>query len=76
MPARDAVYANCDTRLKNMLEQGGLTELEELMTLDLAPNLPIMKARRHLLAKPLCLVSRRRGFRVGIPTGAILLSCK
>jgi tRNA dimethylallyltransferase len=43
-PPRDALYARCDARLKAMLDQGVLAEVEALMGRNLSPALPAMKA--------------------------------
>ncbi len=41
---RDALYARCDARLVAMLDGGALDEVAALLTRDLAPDLPVMKA--------------------------------
>jgi tRNA dimethylallyltransferase len=44
MPPRGAVYAACDARLRRMMEEGALGEVERLRALGLDPELPAMKA--------------------------------
>lgn len=44
LPPRAALYARCDARLGRMLEEGALDEVRNLMSLDLDPALPAMKA--------------------------------
>ncbi len=41
---RDTLYARCDTRFLEMMEQGALAEVERLIARNLAPDLPVMKA--------------------------------
>lgn len=43
-PPRTALYARCDTRLEAMVAHGALDEVAALMSRDLAPDLPAMKA--------------------------------
>lgn len=43
-PDRAALYANCDLRVIQMIEQGALDEVRALMARDLDPALPAMKA--------------------------------
>jgi tRNA dimethylallyltransferase len=43
-PARAALYAACDRRLRAMVEAGALGELSALLDLGLDPGLPVMKA--------------------------------
>jgi tRNA dimethylallyltransferase len=43
-PPREALYANCDRRFAQMLEQGALDEVAALLALKLDPALPAMKA--------------------------------
>jgi tRNA dimethylallyltransferase len=43
-PPRAALYAACDARFVAMIEAGGLNEVQTLMTRDLSPGLPAMKA--------------------------------
>ena len=44
-PPRKWLYANCDRRLEIMLEEGGaLDEVRRLIAMELAPDLPAMKA--------------------------------
>ncbi len=44
MPPRDLVYGRCDARLDAMVANGVLDEVQKLMTRQLDPNLPVMKA--------------------------------
>lgn len=44
LPERASLYRSCDGRFEKMLERGALEEVEALMTLDLDPALPAMKA--------------------------------
>ncbi|WP_332640423.1 tRNA (adenosine(37)-N6)-dimethylallyltransferase MiaA [Brevundimonas sp.] len=43
-PSREALYANCDRRVAQMVEQGALDEVRALTARDLDPALPAMKA--------------------------------
>ena len=43
-PPRDVLYARCDARLKAMLAEGALAEVEALLARNLDPDLPAMKA--------------------------------
>lgn len=43
-PAREELYGCCDARFEVMLEHGAMDEVEKLVALDLAPDLPVMKA--------------------------------
>ena len=43
-PDRAALYANCDARVAQMVEQGVLEEVQSLMARGLGPALPAMKA--------------------------------
>jgi tRNA dimethylallyltransferase len=43
-PPREALYAACDRRFDIMVERGAVEEVRALMALDLAPDLPVMKA--------------------------------
>jgi len=43
-PARDGLYANCDRRVSEMLDQGALEEVRALTARGLDPALPAMKA--------------------------------
>jgi tRNA dimethylallyltransferase len=43
-PPREALYARCDARLAAMVEAGAVEEVRALMTRDLDPALPAMKA--------------------------------
>lgn len=44
VPPREDLYDNCNKRFKIMLELGALKEVENLLSLELDPSLPIMKA--------------------------------
>lgn len=44
VPPRDALYAACDQRFRQMLDAGALAEVEALLKLGLDPGLPVMKA--------------------------------
>ena len=44
MPERGQLYAQCDARFEQMVASGALEEVRNLLSLDLNPNLPIMKA--------------------------------
>lgn len=41
---REELYARCDERAAQMLEEGAVEEVRELLLLDLDPSLPVMKA--------------------------------
>ena len=43
-PPREALYARCDARFHAMVEAGALEEVRALLTRNLAPDLPAMKA--------------------------------
>lgn len=43
-PDRATLYANCDLRVGQMVEQGALDEVRALMARNLSPDLPAMKA--------------------------------
>jgi len=43
-PERPEIYRRCDQRLDWMIENGGLDEVRDLMTLELDARLPAMKA--------------------------------
>ena len=43
-PDRKALYANCDLRVGQMVEQGALDEVRALTARNLSPDLPAMKA--------------------------------
>ena len=43
-PPRPALYDRCDARLASMLDHGALDEVNALMTRQLDPALPVMKA--------------------------------
>nr|WP_245344872.1 tRNA (adenosine(37)-N6)-dimethylallyltransferase MiaA [Asticcacaulis solisilvae] len=42
-PDREALYARCDKRLQEMLDQGALDEVRDLMERGLRPDWPIMR---------------------------------
>jgi tRNA dimethylallyltransferase len=44
MPPREALYAACDARFAAMIEKGGLDEAAALLSRQLDPDLPAMKA--------------------------------
>ena len=44
MPPRDVLYARIDARFDVMLEQGAMDEVRQLMSRQLDPSLPLMKA--------------------------------
>lgn len=44
LPPRDALYANCDRRFAMMMEHGAPDEVRELLSMNLDPVLPAMKA--------------------------------
>ena len=44
LPARDALYAACDGRFRQMVEAGALEEVRALVARGLDPALPVMKA--------------------------------
>jgi tRNA dimethylallyltransferase len=44
LPAREKIYENCNMRLGQMVEQGALQEVSELMDRGLAHDLPVMKS--------------------------------
>ncbi len=43
-PTRPVLYANCDRRFDLMLEQGAMDEVKQILTRNLSPELPAMKA--------------------------------
>lgn len=43
-PAREDLYRLCDARFEAMLERGAMDEVEKLVALNIAPDLPVMKA--------------------------------
>lgn len=43
-PPRKSLYATCDSRFERMLADGALDEVRALMSMNLAPGLPAMKA--------------------------------
>ena len=44
LPPRDVLYARIDARFDVMLEQGAMDEVRQLMSRQLDPSLPLMKA--------------------------------
>ncbi len=44
LPEREWLYARCDARFEQMLEQGALEEVEALLARKLNPDLPVMRA--------------------------------
>ncbi|GFM29628.1 tRNA (adenosine(37)-N6)-dimethylallyltransferase MiaA [Novosphingobium sp. PY1] len=44
LPERQALYRRCDLRFERMIERGALAEVETLLTRDLDPALPVMRA--------------------------------
>jgi tRNA dimethylallyltransferase len=44
LPAREALYANCDARAENMFSTGAVEEVRVLCARSLDPSLPVMKA--------------------------------
>ena len=44
MPPREDLYRSCDARFDAMVECGAVGEVERLLALGLAPDLPVMKA--------------------------------
>lgn len=44
LPPRDWLFARCDTRFVAMLKQGGVEEVEALLSRKLDPALPVMRA--------------------------------
>ena len=44
LPPRKWLYARCDERFAQMIEQGAVTEVEALLARKLNPNLPMMRA--------------------------------
>jgi tRNA dimethylallyltransferase len=43
-PPRERLYANCDARVRLMIDNGALDEVRALLSRDLDPTLPAMKA--------------------------------
>jgi tRNA dimethylallyltransferase len=43
LPPRDWLYARCDRRFAEMVEQGAVAEVEALLARDLDPDLPVMR---------------------------------
>jgi tRNA dimethylallyltransferase len=44
LPPRKWLYARCDERFSHMIDQGAVSEVEELLARALNPNLPVMRA--------------------------------
>lgn len=44
MPPREDLYRSCDARFDAMVDSGAVGEVERLLALGLAPDLPVMKA--------------------------------
>jgi tRNA dimethylallyltransferase len=44
LPERQALYEHCDRRFARMLEAGAVAEVEALLTRNLDPRLPVMRA--------------------------------
>ena len=44
MPGRDQLYKACDSRFDRMLLWGAITEVKKLLSMNLDPDLPLMKA--------------------------------
>ena len=44
LPDRDWLYARCDARFEQMLDQGALEEVQALLSRDIHPDLPVMRA--------------------------------
>ena len=44
LPPRDWLYARCDLRFEQMLEQGAIEEVKALLARNLSPDLPVMRA--------------------------------
>jgi tRNA dimethylallyltransferase len=44
LPPRDWLYERCDCRFAQMLERGALDEVKRLLTRELDPDLPVMRA--------------------------------
>ena len=44
LPPRDWLYARCDERFARMLELGAIEEVKALLTRNLDPKLPVMRA--------------------------------
>lgn len=44
LPPRSWLLARCDLRFEQMLEQGAVEEVERLLSRDLKPDLPVMRA--------------------------------
>jgi len=44
LPPRDWLYARCDQRFTDMIEQGAIDEVKALLQRDLDPGLPVMRA--------------------------------
>lgn len=44
LPPRDWLYERCDRRFRQMLDQGAIEEVESLLSQNLDPDLPVMRA--------------------------------
>jgi tRNA dimethylallyltransferase len=44
LPPRKWLYARCDERFARMIDEGGVSEVEQLLARKLIPNLPVMRA--------------------------------
>ena len=44
LPPRDWLYRRCDERFAQMMEQGAVEEVQALLSRNLNPNLPVMRA--------------------------------
>ncbi len=44
LPEREALFARCDARFAQMLENGAVEEVEALLSRGLSPELPVMRA--------------------------------
>ncbi|WP_370177393.1 tRNA (adenosine(37)-N6)-dimethylallyltransferase MiaA [Alteriqipengyuania sp.] len=44
LPDRDWLYARCDARFVTMMDEGAVAEVEALLTRNLDPDLPVMRA--------------------------------
>jgi tRNA dimethylallyltransferase len=44
LPPREWLYQRCDLRLHEMIEQGAREEVARLLSRNLSPNLPVMRA--------------------------------
>lgn len=44
LPPRESLYERCDCRFERMLDGGAIEEVEALLTRELSPSLPVMRA--------------------------------